>query len=34
MRHLLTGENLRKLLRAAGGIFGWNHPQRYAMGVG
>ncbi len=31
MRHLLAGEDLRQLFRAAGGILGWDHPQRDAM---
>ena len=31
VRHLLTGQNLRQLFRAAGGVFGWNDAQTYAV---
>ncbi len=31
MRHLLTGQDLRQLFRAAGRVLGWDHAQRHAV---
>ena len=34
VRHLLAGEDLRELFRAAGGIFGGDHSQGNTVRVG
>ncbi len=33
MRHLFTGQNLRKLFCATGRVFGGDHPQRNVVGI-